>query len=258
MNQNEKALAALTKEQAQVAIYAMAGGRTVNSFAQGRPANETPQRTRKSALELVNRTAMALGIEPRGSKSLPEIAEKSVALLTGHTEKTPNEGVLEVVRALEWIRGDVLRMEGDDWDGFKKIEFAISALESQPVAEMVVESAPKIEFFFRHNGEIIDGNEARLFVFCDSVWQDNFESCESQSAVVDFDSFIRERKDLQWRAQQPQAPAVEVPSVDKLLEFFSGAEVMAPNGDSFVMGSTDAIEFSHAIHAILQSKVGAK
>lgn len=60
-------------------------------------------------------------------------------------------------------------------------------------------NVPTVQFFFKESGEIIDGAECRLFVFCDGVWQDNFERCESQSATVDFDTFIRERADIGWR-----------------------------------------------------------
>jgi hypothetical protein len=31
------------------------------------------------------------------------------------------------------------------------------------------------------------------------VYQNNFETCESQASVVGFEDFIRRRKDLDWR-----------------------------------------------------------
>ncbi len=58
----------------------------------------------------------------------------------------------------------------------------------------------KIQFYFVETGEVIDGRDCSLFVYLDSVWQDNFDTCESQEARVGFDDFIRERQDIGWRA----------------------------------------------------------
>lgn len=55
----------------------------------------------------------------------------------------------------------------------------------------------KIQFINKKTGEVINGDNW-LFVMNDKVYQDNFESCESQSSVVGFDTFIEERPDLEW------------------------------------------------------------
>lgn len=72
----------MTTEQVQVMVYAMAYcGGTVNAFASGSPAMGHPKRTRKSALELINRTARALGLPEEGSTSLRKIGERARYIL---------------------------------------------------------------------------------------------------------------------------------------------------------------------------------
>jgi len=72
----------MTTEQVQVMVYAMAyNGGTVNNFAQGDNYNGTPKRTRKSALELINRTARCLGLPEDGASSLIKIAHISRQIL---------------------------------------------------------------------------------------------------------------------------------------------------------------------------------
>ena len=81
---------------------------------------------------------------------------------------------------------------------------ANSGLDARACAGTWAGEAVKIEYYVKSTDEIItDANDCRLFVFCDEVFQDNFESCESQSARVDFDDFIRERPDLGWRLSTP-------------------------------------------------------
>lgn len=72
----------MTTEQVQVMVYAMAyNGGTLNNFAQGNNYNGTPKRTRKNALELINRTARHLGIPEDGANSLRGIADVSRSIL---------------------------------------------------------------------------------------------------------------------------------------------------------------------------------
>lgn len=67
----------LSPEQVQVVKYAMYhNGGTINHFASGNQSNGTPRRTRKNAFWLVNRTAIALGLKPRGHDSLEDIANR--------------------------------------------------------------------------------------------------------------------------------------------------------------------------------------
>ena len=55
----------------------------------------------------------------------------------------------------------------------------------------------KIRFFDKASGQ--DAPDLDFFVMRDgSVWQDNYETCESQSAVVGFDDFILSRPDIGW------------------------------------------------------------
>lgn len=55
----------------------------------------------------------------------------------------------------------------------------------------------KIQFIDTKTDKIIDGT-GWLFVMDNTVYQDNFNTCESQSSVVGFDSFIKPRPDIQW------------------------------------------------------------
>lgn len=56
-----------------------------------------------------------------------------------------------------------------------------------------------VEFFEKESGKIIQKSNDWLFIMNDQVYQDTFDTCESQSAVVGFDDFIKPRPDLGWR-----------------------------------------------------------
>lgn len=97
----------MSDEQAQVVIYAMFyGGGTVNGFAQGFPGSDIPKRTRKSALELINRTARSLGLEEKGANSLREIAEEYRSRIARPVAEVPS--VEELIGALKEF--------GENWD----------------------------------------------------------------------------------------------------------------------------------------------
>lgn len=76
----------LSPEQREVVEYALScGGGTVNSFCNG---YDRKTRTRKAGLELIRRTAKALGIE---------------IMRPPH-----NVGIFEVVMEADYVRGDTL------------------------------------------------------------------------------------------------------------------------------------------------------
>ena len=60
----------------------------------------------------------------------------------------------------------------------------------------------KIEFYFKKTGEACppELSDNRFFVMNNKVYADNLASYESQEAAVDFDTFIVERDDIEWRA----------------------------------------------------------
>ena len=57
----------------------------------------------------------------------------------------------------------------------------------------------KIEFFKKDTGELIDGTDGVYFVMSNEVYKDNFETWESQQAVIGFDNCIERCKDVGWR-----------------------------------------------------------
>ena len=63
---------------------------------------------------------------------------------------------------------------------------------------------PSIEFYYIESGKAISKNDSNgwLFVYCDKVFADTFESCESQSARVSLDDFMVEKKDIGWRVKE--------------------------------------------------------
>lgn len=56
----------------------------------------------------------------------------------------------------------------------------------------------KIEFYVKATGEVVPGDNW-FFVMNNEVYSDNGQTCESQCAVVGFDTFIRRRPDIGWR-----------------------------------------------------------
>ena len=56
----------------------------------------------------------------------------------------------------------------------------------------------RIEFFNRETGLVDERHD--YFVLCgNEVWRDNYETCESQCAVVGFDDFIMKCPEIDWR-----------------------------------------------------------
>ena len=63
-----------------------------------------------------------------------------------------------------------------------------------------------IEFYYIDTGVAIlkSQSDDRLFVMNDTVYTDNFRSCESQEATVDFDTFVEEVDNISWRIVRVQ------------------------------------------------------
>ena len=57
-----------------------------------------------------------------------------------------------------------------------------------------------IEFYDRKTGIVQEGADDFLFVMNNMVFKDNGDYCESQSAVVNFDTFVTEMPNIGWRA----------------------------------------------------------
>ena len=56
----------------------------------------------------------------------------------------------------------------------------------------------RLEFFNKETGQVLKNHP--YFVYEDgSVWRDNYQTCESQCAVVGFDDFKMECPDVDWR-----------------------------------------------------------
>lgn len=65
----------------------------------------------------------------------------------------------------------------------------------------ISEDIMEIEFYYLESGNVIKKQDSddTLFVMNGKVFSDNFESCESQDATVQFEDFIKECNDLGWR-----------------------------------------------------------
>lgn len=56
----------------------------------------------------------------------------------------------------------------------------------------------KIRFFYKSTGDDAP-KDLDYFVRADgTVWRDNYETCESQCAVVGFDDFVMPCPDIDW------------------------------------------------------------